>query len=160
MLMPVIDDLVNDPIGAITQLLDDISNLDAFTGTGDLTDLAALIAIQNALGELIEAVGTILRGLHSEWLQVVPDAQHPVRQALDAWLASITAAQTALTGSTGLDTQVVSFLAALEAVRSVLQPLTNGSVATSVAIYDLAQRTLPALDAAQQAAQALQEKLP
>jgi phage protein U len=160
MLMPLVDDLVNDPVGAITQLLEDITRLDPFTGIGGFTDLAALIAIQNALGELIEAVGAAVRGLHSEWLQVVPDANHPVRQALDAWLASITSSKTALTGSAGLDTQVASVLTALETLRSVLQPLANGGVATSAAIYDLAQRTLPVLDAAQQTARALQEKFP
>jgi hypothetical protein len=55
---------------------------------------------------------------------------------------------------------VASVLTALETLRSVLQPLANGGVATSAAIYDLAQRTLPVLDAAQQTARALQEKFP
>ena len=158
-LMPLIDDLVNDPVGTITGLLDDIAQLAPFTGTGSFTDLAALIALQNTLGALIDAVGSAVRGLHSEWLQVLPDADDPVRQALDTWLTTMTTLEAALSGSTGLDTQVGSVRAALETLRAVLLPLANGSAATSAAVYDLAQRTIPALDAAQRAALALQEKL-
>ena len=153
-LMPLIDDLVNNPVGTITGLLDDIAQL-----APGSTDLAALIALQNTLGALIDAVGSAVRGLHSEWLQVLPDADDPVRQALDAWLATMAASEAALRGSTGLDTQVASVQAALETLRAVLLPLANGSAATSAAVYDLAQRTIPALDAAQRAALALQEKL-
>ncbi len=158
-LMPLIDDLVNDPVGTITGLLDDIAQLAPFTGAGGFADLAALIAIQNALGSLIDAVGSAVRGLHSEWLQVLPDADDPVRQALDTWLTTMAVSEAALRGSTGLDTQVASVRAALETLRAVLLPLANGSAATSAAVYDLAQRTIPALDAAQRAALALQEKL-
>lgn len=153
-LMPLIDDLVNNPVGTITGLLDDIAQL-----APGSTDLAALIALQNTLGALIDAVGSAVRGLHSEWLQVLPDADDPVRQALDAWLATMAASEAALRGSTGLDTQVASVRAALETLRAVLLPLANGSAATSAAVYDLAQRTIPALDAAQRTALALQEKL-
>ena len=153
-LMPLIDDLVNDPVGTITGLLDDIAQL-----APGSTDLAALIALQNTVGALINAVGSAVRGLHSEWLQVLPDADDPVRQALDAWLATIATSEAALRGSTGLDTQVASVRAALETLRAVLLPLANGSSATSVAVYDLAQRTVPVLEAAQRATLALQEKL-
>ncbi len=153
-LMPLIDDLVNNPVGTITGLLDDIAQL-----APGSTDLAALIALQNTLGALIDAVGSAVRGLHSEWLQVLPDADDPVRQALDTWLTTMTTLEAALRGSTGLDTQVASVRAALETLRSVLLPLANGSAATSAAVYDLAQRTIPALDAAQRATLALQEKL-
>ena len=159
-LKPLLDDLINDPVGAITGLLDDIAKLDPFTGTGPFAGLAALIAIQNALGEVMEVVGTAVRGLHSEWLQIVPDANDPMRQALDAWLVAVTAAQTQLrTGSSGLDTQISGFVQAIETLRSVLLPRSNGSAATTAAVYDLAQRTLVALDAARRVGLALLEKL-
>jgi hypothetical protein len=81
-----------------------------------------------------------------------------VRQALDAWLTAMAESEAALNGGTGPDTQVANVLTALETLRSVLLPLANGSAATSAAVYDLAQRTVPVLDAAQRAARALQEK--
>lgn len=155
-----IDHLENDPVGTITGLLDDIAQLASFSGAGGFAALGNLIAIQNTLGSLIDAVGSAVRGLHSEWVQVLPGADDPVRQALDAWLTAMAESEAALNGSTGLDTQVANVLTALETLRSVLLPLANGSAATSAAVYDLAQRTVPVLDAAHRAALALQEKFP
>ena len=155
------DDFSNDPLGAIHKLLKGIADLTEVPDSGVLVNLLALAAIQKVLGEVIDAAGRAVRGLHSEWLQAMPDARDPVRQALDTWLVASSATQPGLsTGRAGLKTQVSDFLAAIKTLRAVLLPRSNASMATTAGVYDLAQRTLVALDAAQRAGLALQEKLP
>jgi len=176
MLMPSIDDLIDgisdNPVGVLLQMLGDIAALPSVGGSGAAVDANALSALLAALRQLIDAADTTLRGLHSEWLQTVPDANDPVRQALDVWLAALQDLQTALSaaGLAGLAGNVLGisvvvalqlgiFMQAIQSLRTTVLPLSNGSAATSAAVYDLAQRTLAALDAASQAAQALLEKV-
>lgn len=105
--LPVIDSVLTDPLGAVDDLLGALPGL--LNGLGDASEVTRVASVHLALKELLSSFGSSLNGLHSQ-LRSAGLTIH----AVDPLVQQVIAASNApLSSSAALDTQISALLTAI-----------------------------------------------
>jgi phage protein U len=154
--LPVIDAVTTDPIGAIDDLLGMLPGLLADMGTA--SDVTTVTSIHTALNDLLSSFGSSLNGLHSQLMSAgltIPAIDPLVQQV-------ITASNEPLSSSAALDAQITALLTAINALLNIARQIQARSdpVLYSQQHSEIAGELIALLDKTRTALVLLQEALP